>query len=66
MNEDTLKTQQLRNTTLPMHQKNERWGTYKDKTNVTFKTADAQTNKNYNRGTALERSIEPKKKILRA
>ena len=39
------------------HPKKKKWGTNKDKTNVTYETTDAQT-KNGNRGTALEQSLE--------
>ena len=35
-------------------QKKDRLEANKDNTNVTYESTDAQTNKNFNRGTALE------------
>ena len=56
ISEDTREMPQLRRTAFPRHNKRERRGTNNDKTNVTYETIDAQRKKNYNRGTALERS----------
>ena len=39
------------------HQK-ERWGTNNDKTNTKHEITNAQTKKNYNRGTTLKQSVE--------
>ena len=38
--------------------KKKQGGTNRDKTNTTYETIDAQTKKKWNRGTALERSVE--------
>ena len=44
-------------TALPKHQKKERWGTNKHKTNATYQTTDARTKKNFNSGTVFERLV---------
>ena len=48
--EGTQEMPQSRSTALTRHQKRERWGTNKDKTNAIYETTDAQTKKNYKRG----------------
>ena len=52
-NEDTQEMPPSGNTAYLRHQM-EILGTNNDKTNGTYETTDAQTKKNYNRGTALE------------
>ena len=49
ISEDTQEMPQLQSTSLPGHQKKERWGINKEKTNATHETIDAQTNKNTSR-----------------
>ena len=58
ISEDTQEMLQSRSTALPRHQQKERWGTKNNKTNATYETTNAQTKKNCNRGTALERTEE--------
>ena len=55
MSKDTQEMPQLE-ANLPRHAKKER-GTNKNRTNSSYETGDAQTKKNCNRGTALERSV---------
>ena len=45
-------------TVLPRHQKKDKWGTSRDKTNVAYEITDTQTKNNCNTGTALQRSVE--------
>ena len=52
ISEDTQEMPQSRNTVLKRHQKKERWGTNKDRTNSTFETTEKK--KNCNGGAALE------------
>ena len=54
---DTKEMLQFRNRALPGHQKKKRRGTNNDKASATHETTDTQTKKNYNRRTALERSV---------
>ena len=54
INKDTQEMPQSRSGAFPRHQKMERWGTNKDKTNVTFETIDARTKQN----CKLKRSVE--------
>ena len=56
MSEDTQKMPQSRSTALMRHQNKGRRGTNKDNTNATYETTDAQTKKNYNKGTVFVRS----------
>ena len=58
--ENTQEMPQSRITILPRHQKKERWSTNNDKTNATYETKDAQTEKNCDRDAAFERSIGAK------
>ena len=51
---------QARNTAPPLPTKltKEKWGTNKDRTNTIYETTDPNTTNDFNRGTALERSVE--------
>ena len=56
ISEDIQEMPQSQSTSLPRHEKKDRWGTNNDKTNSIYEAKDAQP-KNCNRGFALERSV---------
>ena len=58
ISKDTQEMPQSRSKALPSHQKKEIWEQIlKDNTNVTYESTDAHTKQNWNRRTALERSV---------